>query len=96
MNLKYGQLRGPQGSAAGATDNTVSLADARTAAQTFLTKGQPSATLNVTGYSFYGYYLFEYSVDSKTAGIVLVNGLTGQADALPGLGAFISEKEISQ
>jgi hypothetical protein len=99
-NLKYGSImRGPMmgqpGAPAGAADNSVSLADARTAGQAYLTSAQPGATLNEGAYSFYGYYLFEYSLNGKTAGVVMVNGLTSQVAQLKALGAFLSEKEIS-
>jgi hypothetical protein len=95
-NLKYGPAGDAKSSASEAADNTVLLDDARAAALAFLVKNQPSATVNDGGYSFYGYYLFEYSVDGKTAGMVLVNGLTSEAAQLPQLGAFLSEKEMSQ
>jgi hypothetical protein len=95
-NLKYGPAAESKASGTGAADNSVSLSDARTAAQTYLTNASTGATLNEGGYSFYGYYLFEYSVGGKTAGVVIVNGLTSQATELKQLGAFLSEKEISQ
>jgi hypothetical protein len=95
-NLKYGQAGESRGSSASATDNSVSLADARASAQNALAKIQPGAALNDGGYAFYGYYLFEYSVEGKTAGIILVNGLTSEAAQFKQLGAFLSEKEISQ
>jgi hypothetical protein len=95
-NLKYGPAGESRAAASGATDNTVAIADARTAAQAYLAKAQPGATLLEGGYAFYGYYLFEYSVDGKTAGIVLVNGLTSEAGQLKMLGSFVAEKEMAQ
>jgi hypothetical protein len=94
-NLKYGPASENQPGSA-ASDNSVTLADAGAAAKTWLAKVSPNATVQDSGLAFYGYYLFEYVIDGKTAGIVLVNGLNGQAAGLKELGAFVSEKEISQ
>jgi hypothetical protein len=96
-NLKYGAMnRNGPAAPNNASDNSVPLADARTAAQASLDKTQSGATVNDGGYAFYGYYLFEYSANGKTAGVVMVNGLTSQVAPLKALGAFLSEKEIAQ
>jgi hypothetical protein len=92
-NLKYGRM----GNGAAQTgDNTVTLDQARLAAQAFLDKTHPGAKLNEGGVAFYGYYALVYSVDGKTAGVLGVNGTTQQVWEPAGLGAFVAEKEMAQ
>jgi hypothetical protein len=90
-NLKYGHMG--MMSAPTATDNTVTLDEARTSAQQWLDTEGLNAVLNEGGYSFYGYYSFDYSIDGQTAGMLSVNGLTGQVWYHNWHGTFISEKE---
>jgi hypothetical protein len=93
-NLKYG-LDIPRQQSSGATDNTLAEDAARQAAQQALDGVQPGATLNTGGYSFYGYYVFEYSINGQTAGMLGVNGLTGQVWSYDRwFGSFLSEKEV--
>jgi hypothetical protein len=92
-NLKYG--RG-NNSSAPAGDNSVTIDQARTAAQNFLDTAHAGAQLNEGGVAFYGYYTFEYSIDGKTAGVISVNGTTQQVWEPVGLGAFVAEKELTQ
>jgi hypothetical protein len=92
-NLKYGRM----GNGAAQTgDNTVTLDQARLAAQAFLDKAHPGAKVNESGVAFYGYYALVYSVDGKTAGVLGVNGTTQQVWEPAGLGAFVAEKEMTQ
>jgi hypothetical protein len=93
-NLKYGPAMHRKASEA--TDNTLSLEDARQAAQDFLSARLSGATLNEGGYSFYGYYSFDYSADGNTAGMLSVNGLTGAVWPHTWHGAFLSEREMAK
>jgi hypothetical protein len=92
-NIKYG--RG-EDSPAQTADNSVTIDQARQAAQTYLDQAHPGAKLNEGGYSFYGYYGFAYSVDGKIAGVLSVNGTTQQVWEPAGLGGFVGEKEMPQ
>jgi hypothetical protein len=93
-NLKYGPAM--RRKTADSTDNTLTLEEARQAAGEYLGTKLSGATLQEDGYSFYGYYSFKYSVDGKTAGILSVNGLTGEVRLHNGQGAFLSEQETEQ
>jgi hypothetical protein len=92
-NLKYGHGKD---FSAPAGDNSVTVDQARTAAQSYLDKIHPGAKLNAGGYAFYGYYGFAYSIDGKTAGVLSVNGSTQQVWDAARLGAFVGEKEMTQ
>ena len=92
-NLKYGREKNSSNPAG---DNSVTIDQARTAAQAYLDKAQAGAQLNEGGYAFYGYYTFDYSVGGTTAGVVSVNGTTQQVWEPVGLGAFVAEKELTQ
>ncbi len=92
-NLKYGREKNSSNPAG---DNSVTIDQARTAAQSYLDKAHSGAQLNEGGFAFYGYYTFDYSVDGKTAGVVSVNGTTQQVWEPMGLGALVTEKEWSQ
>jgi hypothetical protein len=90
-NLKYGRMGMMAGTA---TDSTLTLDEARQAAQASLDQSEPGAMLDEGGYSFYGYYTFDYSIDGATAGMLSVNGLTGQVLVHNWHGTLISEKEF--
>jgi hypothetical protein len=90
-NLKYGGM-GMMASQT-ATDSTLTLEEARSAAQQALETGSSTEVLNEDGTSFYGYYTFDYSIDGQTAGMLSINGLTGQVLYHNWHGTFISEKE---
>ena len=92
-NLKYGP---GQTASAQKSDNTVTIDQARLAAQAYLDKAHDGAKLNEAGYAFYGYYTFDYSVDGKTAGVLSINGTTQQVWEPVGLGAFVAEKELTK
>jgi hypothetical protein len=92
-NGKYGSMHARQVQTG---DTTVTLDQARQTAQAYLDKTHPGAKLNEGGYSFYGYYTFDYSVDGKTAGMLSVNGVTGQVWEHTWHGAFVAEKEMTQ
>jgi hypothetical protein len=92
-NLKYGR---EQNSSASTGDNSVTIDQARAAAQAYLDKAHAGAQLNEGGVAFYGYYTFDYSIGGKTAGVVSVNGITQQVWEPVGLGAFVADKEMAQ
>ncbi len=92
-NLKYGREKN---SSAPIRDNTVTIDQARQAAQAYLGTAHAGATLNEGGYAFYGYYTFDYSIGGKTAGVLSVNGTTQQVWEPAGLGALVAEKEMTQ
>jgi hypothetical protein len=91
-NLKYGAMR--MMGTKSASDNTVTLDEAKTRAQSTLSAKITGATLNDGGFSFYGYYTFDYSVNGKISGMLSVNGLTGQVMFHTWHGQFIDEKEF--
>ena len=97
-NLKYGMMGGGRNGALGCrmgctvnqdpavvAEMTVTEADAKTAAQTYLDANEPGATAADEGMAFYGYYTFDYSVDGKVAGMLSVNGFS-----FPGLAAHLA------
>jgi len=92
-NLKYGHMRGLRTEA---VENSIALDAAREKAQLFLDDAQPGAVLAEGGVSFYGYYTFDYQVDGKPAGMLSVNGLSGQVWPHTWHGEFVAEKEIAQ
>jgi hypothetical protein len=91
-NLKYGSM--PMMRTGSATDNTLTLDEAKTKATDALSVRVAGATLNEDGRSFYGYYTFDYSVDGKVSGMLSVNGLTGRVMFHTWHGTFIDEKEF--
>jgi len=90
-NVKYGHM----GSGA-STENTISLDQAREYAQKALDSQIPGATVEEDGYSFYGYYTFDYRLNGQIAGMLSVNGFNGQTWFHTWHGSFISEKELEQ
>lgn len=91
-NLKYGRM-GMMSNNQTATDSTLTLEEARAKAQQSLDSEGLNAVLNDGGYSFYGYYTFDYSIDGQITGMLSVNGLTGDVLYHHWHGTFISEKE---
>ncbi len=73
----------------------VSVAQARAAAQTYLSSGLPGATLSESTNTFYGYYTLDVVRDGKVYGMLSVNGYGGQVWFHTWHGAFIQEKELS-
>lgn len=90
-NLKYGHMARMSTQA---DPNALTLDDARAKAQAFLDENQAGATLAAGGVSFYGYYTLDYLVDGKPAGMLSVNGLTGQVWVHNWHGTFVTEKEL--
>jgi len=92
-NLKYGHMGG---TLTITQDNTLSISEASDLAQKALDQEVNGATVEGTGYDFYGYYTFDYQVNGTIAGMLSVNGSSGQAWFHTWHGTFISEKELSQ
>jgi aromatic ring-cleaving dioxygenase len=90
-NIKYGYMR-----TSNSTDNTVTLEQAQADAQKALDAQVPGAKLETDGYSFYGYYTFDYQVNSQIAGMLSVNGFDGQVWFHTWHGSFIAEKEVGK
>jgi hypothetical protein len=73
---------------------TVTVAQARTAAQEWLDANQPGAKLADDEMQFPGYYTMDFLKDGKVSGMLSVNGYTGQVWYHTWHGNFISEKEF--
>jgi len=71
---------------------TVTVAQAHTAAQQWLDANQPGARLADDEMQFPGYFTMDFLKDGKTAGMLSVNGYTGQVWYHTWHGNFISEK----
>ena len=70
----------------------MTVAQARTAAQQWLDANQLGAKLADDEMQFPGYYTMDFLKDGKTAGMLSVNGYTGQVWFHTWHGNFISEK----
>jgi hypothetical protein len=73
---------------------TVTVAQARTTAQQWLDASQPGARMADDEMQFYGYYTMDFFKDGKTAGMLSVNGYSGQVWHHTWHGNFISEQEF--
>jgi hypothetical protein len=73
---------------------TVTVAQARTAAQGWLDANQPGAELADDEMHFPGYYSMDFLKDGQVAGMLSVNGYTGQVWYHTWHGNFIGEKEF--
>jgi hypothetical protein len=106
-NLKYGMMGGRGNGAFGCgmgyninpdsatfTEMTVTVADAKSAAQAYLDANEPGATAADEGMAFYGYYTFDYSIDGKIAGMLSVNGYNSQVWPHTWHGQFVDEWEL--
>jgi hypothetical protein len=93
-NLKYGMMRfGNSVNQDAATTMTVGADQALTDAQKWLDANLSSAKVATTADAFYGYYTIEYTVDGKIAGMLSVNGSTGDIFPHTWHGTFIDLKE---
>jgi hypothetical protein len=92
-NTKYGhmQLRVDEPVA-----NTLSVEGAVTAAQDYLDEEMSGAEVEADGIEFYGYFSFDYTVDGEVAGMLSVNGITGQVWPHTWHGEFLDEKEFDE
>ncbi len=90
-NVKYGHMG--NGSS---QENTVTFEQARANAQTALDAQVPGAKVEPDGSTFYGYYTFDYKLNDQIAGMLSVNGFTGQVWLHTWHGQFITEKELAK
>lgn len=102
-NTKYGHMAaqgGMMGGMMGGRWNqqtgplTVTVEQARTVAQQWLDANQPGARLADDEMQFPGYYTMDFLKDGKTAGMLSVNGYSGQVWYHTWHGNFISEQEF--
>ncbi len=96
-NTKYGHMGNARGMMGGARNQqsgpmTVTVAQARTTAQQWLDANQPGARLADDEMQFSGYYTMDFLKDGTVAGMLSVNGYTGQVWYHTWHGNFISEK----
>lgn len=89
-NFKYGHMGGQAG------DNTLTLEQARQLAQQALDANVPGAQVEPDGISFYGHYTFDFTVNGQIAGMLSVNGVTGEIWPHTWHGQFITEKEVTK
>lgn len=90
-NQKYGRMGAITNPAA---TNTLTMTEAVAKAQVVLDKKVPGAIVKSDGKDFYGYYSFDYEVNGIVAGMLSVNGNTGQVLLHFWHNTFISEKEF--
>ena len=111
-NEKYGMMAGAGCGFSGATgcggglnsnssgllssDMTVNKDEAEEIANNYLAETMPGTTLADEGYTFYGYYTFDYMQDGKMAGMLSVNGSSGQVWPHTWHGQFVEEWEADE
>lgn len=98
-NTRYGHMGNAAGMMGGARNQqtgpmTITVAQARTAAQQWLDANQPGAQLADDEMQFSGYYTMDFLKNGKTAGMLSVNGYSGQIWYHTWHGNFISEQEF--
>lgn len=100
-NTKYGMMAqgGMMGMMGGYRNQpegqmSVSVAQARTNAQQFLDANFPGAKLADDQDAFYGYYTMDFLQNGKTAGMLSVNGYTGEVWYHTWHGNFIAERAL--
>ncbi len=81
------------GPSAQAGEMTVTSAQAVAAAQKYLDAAVPGAVAATDPMQFYGYFTLDYSKDGKTAGMLSVNGYTGQVFLHTWHGNFVEEAQ---
>lgn len=98
-NTKYGPMAsramGMMGWTLGGGPMTVSAHDASTIAQDWLDRRGGGYTAG-TPDSFYGYYTFDYEKGGRIAGMLSVNGYTGQIWYHSWHGAFVTSRELAR
>ncbi len=98
-NLKYGETgmmgrRYYQGLEDVDAEMTVTPGQAAEKAQAYLDEEISGAKVSDDPIAFYGYYTLDYEKDGKVAGMLSVNGFTGQVWLHTWHGEFIEEAEI--
>lgn len=109
-NLKYGMMsgrRGELGSGGCCRDfyspddgfefeaMPVTLEEARIAAQDYLDQEAPGAKVSEEGFTFYGYYTFDFEDNGAIAGMLSVNGFSADVWLHTWHGAIIAEQEVN-
>lgn len=74
-------------------DMSVTEEQATQAAQAYLDQNFPGAEVEGHATAFYGYYTFDYSQNGKVAGMLSVNGYSGQVFYHSWHGTFVEEAE---
>ncbi len=92
-NSKYSPMGGMMGGFQSG-DNTLSLDQAVQGVQKYLDANLAGAKISPDGISFYGHYTFDYQINNKTAGMLSVNGVTGDVWLHTWHGSFIQEVEV--
>jgi hypothetical protein len=77
-----------------ASTMTVSQSQAERYAQTYLNQNSNNAKTEMST-EFYGYYTFDFTVNGKIAGMLSINGNTGQAWYHSWHGGFVQEVEFN-
>lgn len=108
-NQKYGMMSGGRGNFGGKAccaevfsaneifeldAMPVTLEEAKSAAQIYLDDAVPGASVAGKGFTFYGYYTFDYEVDGEMAGMLSVNGYTSAVWPHIWHGQFIEEADF--
>lgn len=94
-NTKYGMMSGSMmGGGQAAGPMTVTAEQASRLAQSWLNVNQPGNTVGKPD-TFYGYYTFDFlAANGRPAGMLSVNGYTGQVWYHTWHGAFVAKKEL--
>lgn len=109
-NTQYGMMRGGRGASGGgcafglstkpntvaASEMTLDMAAAVAKAQDYLAENLPDAQLVEEGIAFSGYYTFDYQQKGELAGMLSVNGYSGQVWLHNWHGQFIEEWEAAE
>ncbi len=99
-NLKYGNTgmigRGHMnvGPVDATAEMTVTADQAVTKAQAYLDAELKGASIDGEPIAFYGYYSMDFEQDGKVAGMLSVNGYTGQVWLHSWHGTFVEEAEV--
>jgi hypothetical protein len=89
-NVKYGHMG--NGSS---QENTITFAQAQANAQEFLDVQVPGARVEPDGFTFYGYYTFDFKINDQITGMLSVNGYNGLVWLHTWHGQYISEKALT-
>ncbi len=92
-NYKYSPMNQMMGYYQGG-DNTISLDQAAQYGQKYLDTNITGAKLESDGISYYGHYTFDYQINNTIAGMLSVNGQTGEIWLHTWHGDFIQELKV--
>jgi hypothetical protein len=85
-----------QSDANAASENSISMDKAATIANQYLATNMNGAVVSQPGTAFYGYFTFDYTQNDKIAGMLSVNGSSGQVWLHTWHGQFIDEMEMDE